>query len=294
MISVSLILASVSALLALSSSFYVFHRLLVSPALLHFTSFVGAILTLALSVISVLCSVSDIFRTFGVLGLAVYNVVGMVLDDSTVPNETLRKAEIYVALATGLVSLIYAAVPLKRMKKEKELKPERTAISIIRLLQVVAFFIAHFAIAVFSTQKQPFMDVKWDAIDYILLGFIFLFPLIPTPRGIVKRIKKRFLGVEELVIGGDFRPSMMVEQLNNPQQSNASMEKEIEMEIGSKMEEGRQDAGRTLGTREIVEMDIQGPFVVKWNNIKVEREENNDEVRESYGAYDRLLRPYFS
>src|SRR6185437_16543863 len=63
MISLSSILASVSALLALFSSFYVFHRLLVSPALLHFTLFVGAILTFALSAVSVLCSISDICLT---------------------------------------------------------------------------------------------------------------------------------------------------------------------------------------------------------------------------------------
>ncbi|RIA90975.1 hypothetical protein C1645_875731 [Glomus cerebriforme] len=150
--------------------------------------------------------------SMGVFGLSVFTAIKILLDT----NYTLTGSEIkfknlifILSLISGFLSLIYGIFPLFSIRTQTRLRPQQTAVSIVHFFIVVILFIAHFIIYTIVTFKGPILDMDYNSIQNMILILIFPGCLFSPPRGIVKFIKRKFLGVEELAIGGDYRPDML-------------------------------------------------------------------------------------
>ncbi|CAG8713699.1 34083_t:CDS:1 [Racocetra persica] len=154
--------------------------------------------------------------TFGVFGVSVYTVITFSINYNS--NKTydvdidmsLEKLTLFLSLLAAGLTLAYVVCPLFTIRRQTELRPEQTAISIINLLTVLIFFVAHFAVYCTIILSGPLSDIDIESIHNIILLLIFPGCLIKPPRKLVKIVKRKMLGVEELLIGGDFRPAMML------------------------------------------------------------------------------------
>ncbi|KAF0462058.1 hypothetical protein F8M41_000335 [Gigaspora margarita] len=155
--------------------------------------------------------------TVGVFGVSVYTVIIFVINYNpnalSLPKDDLclEKLTLCLNLLAAGLTLLYVICPLFNIRRQTKLRPEQTAISIIHLLTVLMFFLAHFAVYCTIILNDPFTDLDFESIHNIILLLIFPGCLIKPPRKLVKIVKRRMLGVEELLIGGDFRPAMMLD-----------------------------------------------------------------------------------
>src|SRR5581483_3349098 len=74
-------------------------------------------------------------------------------------------------------------------------------------------FIAHFIVYTIITFNGSELDFVCNSVENMILILIFPGCLFIPPKGMVKFIKRMFLGVEQLTIGGDYRPNTL---RNNP------------------------------------------------------------------------------
>ncbi|CAG8465755.1 7704_t:CDS:1 [Cetraspora pellucida] len=123
---------------------------------------------------------------------------------------SLERLTLLLNLLAAALTLAYVICPLFTIRRQTELRPEQTAVSIIHLLTVLTFFLAHFAVYCTIILSGPRSDIEIESIHNIILLLIFPGCLIKPPRKLVKIVKRKMLGVEELLIGGDFRPAMML------------------------------------------------------------------------------------
>ncbi|CAG8749531.1 4162_t:CDS:1, partial [Dentiscutata heterogama] len=154
--------------------------------------------------------------TVGVFGVSVYTTIIFVTNyNPDMPSSptnidlSLEKLTLLLNLLAAALTLVYVICPLFTIRYQTKLRPEQTAVSIIHLLTVLIFFVAHFAVYCTIILGDPFTDLNFESIHNIILLLIFPGCLIKPPRKLVKIVKRRMLGVEELLIGGDFRPDMM-------------------------------------------------------------------------------------
>ncbi|CAH1762823.1 13019_t:CDS:1 [Entrophospora sp. SA101] len=155
--------------------------------------------------------------TFFVFALTIYTTIQFILKDQKVVDPTLEITTMSLSIAAGVLSLLFSFGPLISIRKQTRLKPEKTATSILQLFMVVLFFIAHYVVYILITLKiQIFSDsnVRMDSIHNIISILIFPGCLISPPRKILKKVKRKMLGVEELTIGGDYRVSALLDNNN--------------------------------------------------------------------------------
>ncbi|RHZ87334.1 hypothetical protein Glove_37g70 [Diversispora epigaea] len=152
---------------------------------------------------------APIIVTFGVFGFSVFTAIQLVLNELTKPHYIFEKITLGFSLLAAFLTFLYTVFPLYNIRKQTKLQPERTAVSIIHLIFVILFFIAHFTVYCLFIIHGRLLDMKFSAILRLILLLIFPGCLIQPPRILVKKIKRKILGVEEMIIGGDYRPDML-------------------------------------------------------------------------------------
>lgn len=150
---------------------------------------------------------APIIATFGTFGVSVFTAVQLVWEQRL--DLIFEKITLGLSLLAAFLTFLYAFAPLYNIRKRTKLQPERTAVSIIHLYFVILFFIAHFAVYCVVILSGGYLDMRYDAILRLILLLIFPGCLFKPPRVLVKKIKRSLLGVEELTIGGEYRPEML-------------------------------------------------------------------------------------
>ncbi|CAI2177890.1 4078_t:CDS:1 [Funneliformis geosporum] len=152
----------------------------------------------------------------GVFGLTVFTTIRKFLSEDDKATKDFEFITYYLSLAAGTLSLIYGIFPLFSIKSQTQLRPQQTAVAVVNFFIVVSFFIAHFIIYTLIVLNHPKVwEMKYRFIENLILLLIFPGCLIAPPRGLVKFIKRRLLGVEELTIGGDYRPNLLPNDYSN-------------------------------------------------------------------------------
>jgi hypothetical protein len=166
------------------------------------------------SFIKTLLMFAPIVVTMGVFTLSVFTAIRIILnEDYTLSSQTeikFKNITFILSSISGFLSLIYGIIPLFSIRYQTRLRPQQTAVSIVHFFIVITFFIAHFIVYAIVTFKGPIIDMDYNSIQNMILILIFPGCLFSPPRGMVKFIKRRILGVEELDIGGDYRPNFML------------------------------------------------------------------------------------
>ncbi|CAB4387864.1 unnamed protein product [Rhizophagus irregularis] len=155
---------------------------------------------------------APIVVTMGVFSLSVLTAIRILLSEDFKLSQSeinLKNITFILSSISGLLSFIYGIIPLFSIRYQTRLRPQQTAISIVHFFIVATFFIAHFIVYAIVTFKGPILDMNYNSIQNMILILIFPGCLFAPPRSMVKFIKRRFLGVEELDIGGDYRPNML-------------------------------------------------------------------------------------
>ncbi|CAG8575462.1 10127_t:CDS:1 [Funneliformis mosseae] len=154
--------------------------------------------------------------SMGVFGLSIFTAIRKIFNEDEKATKDFEIITYYLSLAAGTLSLIYGIFPLFSIKSQTDLRPQQTAVAIVHFFIVVSFFIANFVIYSLIILNNPTLwEMKIRFIQNVILLLIFPGCLFAPPRGLVKFIKRRVLGVEVLTIGGDYRPNMLPNDYSN-------------------------------------------------------------------------------
>jgi hypothetical protein len=162
----------------------------------------------------------------GVFGLSVFVAVKIVLDNGVKTTESEAKFIVITFILSaiaGAFSLTFGLLPLFTIRSQTRLRPQRTAVSIVHFFIVFSLFIAHFVVYTVITFNGSVLDLVSNSVENMILILIFPGCLFTPPKGMVKFVKRMVLGVEQLTIGGDYRPNNNMLPDNDTNGSSSSI-----------------------------------------------------------------------